>query len=191
MSHYYFITILLAIPTVTFGLSNNDNSNLDNFINAEQFTKLVNEMHIQNERMKDISEDVEKLKELSKLQVIRTCEEMYNFGIRQSNHYFIDPDGPLIGQEPIQVYCRFTNEGAYTEISHDSEIKIEVDHCHDPGCYSRKINYDAPIQQIQALIELSKYCEQNIRYDCLLSPLTEEGVNLAHWLDRTGDYQIY
>ena len=31
----------------------------------------------------------------------------------------------------IQVYCNFTT-GA-TEVLHDTEVLIEVEHCHDPG----------------------------------------------------------
>ena len=145
---------------------------------------------LENE-MKDINADVEYLKEVSKLNIVRTCEEMHEYGINQSNHYLIDPDGPLMGKEPIRVYCNFTENVVATMISHDSEEKIEVDHCSDPGCYSRKITYDVPIEQIQSLIDLSETCNQPIRYDCFLSPLQEEGVNLAFWLDRNEDVQYY
>ena len=73
------------------------------------------------------------MKELSKLNVVRTCEEMKEYGINQSNYYLIDPDGPLLGKEPIRVYCEFTEEVVATKISHDSEERIEVEHCHDAG----------------------------------------------------------
>ena len=164
-------------------------------------------------KLKDVESDVKYLKELSKLNVVRTCAEMYAFGITQSDFYWIDPDGPLTGEEPIRVYCLFYIDGAaYTLLSHDSETKIEVAHCEDPGCYSRKIIYDAPAKQIQALIDLSESCEQSIRseynfmkfiyeyvyfvylsirYDCFLSALTTENVNYGFWLDKNGNEQIY
>ena len=87
---------------------------------------------LENEK-KDINAEVAYLKELSKLNVVRTCEEMKEYGINQSNYYLIDPDGPLLGKEPIRVYCEFTEEVVTTKISHDSEERIEVEHCHDAG----------------------------------------------------------
>ena len=50
-----------------------------------------------------------------------------------------------------------------TAILHDSESPIDVGHCADPGCYSRSINYNASIQQIKALAELSAECHQSIK----------------------------
>ena len=45
--------------------------------------------------------------------------------------------------------------------------------------------------QIVSLIELAAYCEQEIRYDCTLAPLTAEDVNYAFWEDRQGETNIY
>merc|ERR1711892_122732 len=111
---------------------------------------------------------------------------MAQYGVNLSDYYLIDPDGPLIGQDPIRVFCSFTEGGAITELSHNSEQKTEVDHCHDPGCYSRQVVYEAHQDQIQAVIELSEHCEQEIRYDCMLSPLMDGGVNFGFWLDKNG-----
>ena len=66
-----------------------------------------------------------------------------------------------------------------------------MDHCYDPGCYSRKIVYDAPMEQIKALIQLSNGCSQDIEYQCFLSVLQNNGVDFGYWLDRNGDSQIY
>ena len=140
---------------------------------------------------KDINDELTYLKELSKLNVVRTCEEMADYGVNQSNFYLVDPDGPLLGEEPIRVYCDFSEGSVSTIISHDSEVKIEVGHCTDPGCYSRQITYDAPMEQIQSLIELSNTCSQEITYNCFLSPLQDEGVNYGFWKDKNGEDQIY
>ena len=141
--------------------------------------------------MKDIDDELSYLKELSKLNIVRTCEEMADYGVNQSDFYLIDPDGPLMGEKPISVYCDFRNGIVSTKISHNSEEKMEVQHCQDPGCYSRKITYNAPMEQIQSLIELSKSCSQEIKYECFLSALREEGIDFGFWLDRNGDSQIY
>ena len=45
--------------------------------------------------------------------------------------------------------------------------------------------------QIVSLIELAAYCEQEIRYDCTLAPLTDEGVDYAFWEDRQGETNVY
>ena len=103
----------------------------------------------------------------------------------------MDPDGPLNGEEPIHVYCDFTEDFGFTQMSHDSEDRIEVTHCREPGCYSRPIIYDSSMEQIKTLIELSESCDQRVRYDCYLSPLQEGGINLGSWVDQNGQDQIY
>jgi hypothetical protein len=50
-----------------------------------------------------------------------------------------------------------------TSVLHDSELPMEVDHCADPGCYSRAINYDASQRQMGALSEISLECHQSIK----------------------------
>ena len=101
---------------------------------------------------------------------------------------------------------------------HDTENLTVVEHCHDPGkiftvgknyisiheilsgCYEKSINYSypdgegrvpIPMSQIESLIQLSEYCEQDIQYDCTLAPLTVEGVDMAFWEDRTGQKNNY
>ena len=152
---------------------------------------LENEKTELSSKLDDINSEVEHLKELSKMLSVRTCDEMHMFGVNKSDYYFVDPDGPLNGDEPILVYCDFTEDSSFTQISHDSEDKIEISHCQDPGCYSRPIVYDSSLEQIKALIELSDSCNQLIRYDCYLSPLEMDMVTLGYWVDRNGQNQIY
>ena len=61
----------------------------------------------------------------------------------------------------------------------------------NPGCYVRPITYAAPPNQIQALIQLSRECEQSIQYDCLDAPLRNRGIDYGFWLDREGSAQVY
>ena len=164
----------------------NENDQLKSEIKA-----LKNEKHELENKMNDINDEVKYLKELSKMLSVRTCDEMHDYGLNKSDYYFVDPDGPLNGEEPIRVYCDFAEDYGFTSVSHDSEQKIEVTHCNDPGCYARQIVYDASMEQIKTLIELSDSCRQTIRYDCFLSPLQDEGVNYGYWVDKNGDDQIY
>ena len=142
-------------------------------------------------KLDDINDEVDHLKELTKMLSVRTCDEMHMYGVNKSNYYFIDPDGALNGEEPIRVYCDFTKDYGLTQISHNSEERIEVAHCNDPGCYSRPIIYDSSFDQIKALIELSESCSQLMRYDCFASPLVDEGINYGYWMDKNGETQIY
>ena len=152
---------------------------------------LKTEKHELEHKMNDINDEVEYLRELSKLLSVRTCEEMHDYGVNKSDYYLVDPDGPLNGEEPIRVYCDFTEDYGFTRISHDTEQKIEVAHCNDPGCYARPIVYDSSMEQIKTLIELSNSCSQPIRYDCFASSLQTEGVNYGYWIDKNGEDQIY
>ena len=82
------------------------------------------------------------------------------------------------------------------------QVHRPISNCHVynflPGCYQKNITYingltqeGVSIYQIVSLIELAAYCEQEIRYDCTLAPLTDEGVNYGFWEDRQGEANIY
>ena len=75
------------------------------------------------------------LEELSKLQVQRSCHEMSEYGVTKDDYYYVDPDGPLVGSEPIRVFCDFSSsDGAVTSVMHDSEGRMEVDkRCEEAG----------------------------------------------------------
>merc|ERR1719264_1958602 len=144
----------------------------------------------------ELEDRVAKLEDLAKIGTLRSCYEYSQYGLKTSGLYMIDPDGGLIGQEPFQVHCNFTT-GA-TEVMHDTEKLSSVEHCHDPGCYQKNITYingltqeTVSMYQIVSLIELAAYCEQEIRYDCILAPLTDEDVNYAFWEDRQGETNVY
>ena len=94
-----------------------------------------------------------------------------------------------MGNDPIEVICDF--ESNTTEIPHDSEDLIKVEKCETPGCSRYNINYYAEMQQIQALIQLSDRCEQEITFGCFLAPLQDEGVNFGWWEDKYGDANYY
>ena len=56
----------------------------------------------------DVLEDrVKKLEELAMVGTLRTCHEYAQYGLKTSGLYMVDPDGPLLGQPPFQVFCNF------------------------------------------------------------------------------------
>ena len=73
-----------------------------------------------------LEERIEKLESLAKVGTLRSCEEYANFGVRTNGKYNIDPDGPLVGEPPFEVFCNFDN-GAITEVLHDTEVDTLVD----------------------------------------------------------------
>jgi hypothetical protein len=56
---------------------------------------------------------------------------------------------------------------------------MEVDHCPDPGCYSRAINYNVTsIRQLAALAEMSAECRQSIQvYIILINDMIFKKIN--------------
>ena len=67
------------------------------------------------------------------------------------------------------------------------------------GCYEKSIFYSymdgdtrvpIPLSQIESLIELSDFCDQDFHYDCNMAPLTN-GPDFAFWEGRTGEMNNY
>ena len=50
---------------------------------------------------------VARLEELARVGTLRTCAEYAQYGLKTSGLYMVDPDGPLLGQPPFQVFCNF------------------------------------------------------------------------------------
>ena len=127
------------------------------------------------------------LEELSKIKVLRTCEELAKHGISTDGLYTIDPDGEMIGYDPIEVFCTFDIDGnVVTEVKHFQEDVIQVQKCETPRCFNQSINYGVPMAQIGALVSLSETCEQTISFGCYLAPLFDNGDELGGWRDRNG-----
>ena len=71
-------------------------------ISDQEFESFKKEMR---SRQDDLESRVDKLEELAKIGTLRTCAEYAQYGLKTSGLYMIDPDGPLLGQPPFQVFC--------------------------------------------------------------------------------------
>ena len=80
------------------------------------------------------------------------------------------------------------NEIGVTVVSHDSESRTLVNGYEGKGFYSRDIHYQgATVSQLVGLINVSKHCEQLIKYECLASTLNDgfwvsrDSVEMNYW----------
>ena len=94
--------VLLASSSWGHGLNEEDFQNL---LSKVEFLTTSNE---ELRSRQDILEDrVSKLEELAKIGTLRTCAEYAQYGLKTSGLYMVDPDGPLLGHPPFQVFCNF------------------------------------------------------------------------------------
>ena len=102
-------------------------------------------LHNDNRIQKNLDKINENMVDMTTTKILRTCHELEQNGAQTSGMYLIDPDGEMIGDDPINVYCDFKDgENAITEV----------------------YNLDNMEQQIEALIQLSSSCLQNVTLKC-------------------------
>ncbi|XP_028416579.1 neurexin-4-like [Dendronephthya gigantea] len=81
-----------------------------------------------------------------------------------------------------------------TVIGHDSESRTIVNGYDPPGSYKRNIEYDISMEQIVAIINQSKNCEQFIKYECYGSTIlrfNKAGEHYSWWVSRQGSKMNY
>ena len=112
-----------------------------------------------------------------------------------SGNYIIDPDGKG-GVTPFSVYCDMSDKGGVgvTVISHDSESRTHVGNtngCESPGCYRKDVRYTGvSTAQLAALTQVSKNCEQFIKYECK-NDAGSVSDGYAWWVSRNGTQMNY
>ncbi|XP_046646370.1 uncharacterized protein LOC124336629 isoform X2 [Daphnia pulicaria] len=143
----------------------------------------------QNSSTKKFTMSVELNQNYKRNAIFRTCQELLSSNpLLESGMYWIDPDGQGVGDDAIHVFCDM--KSGKTLIGHDSESKIDVEKCAEPGCYSRKINYYATDRQIESLIGLSIECEQMISIDCNNAPLKVGGVDYSWFNSKNNNEKL-
>ncbi|XP_076801817.1 uncharacterized protein LOC143446175 [Clavelina lepadiformis] len=117
-----------------------------------------------------------------------SCAVIRQWGYTESGYAMIDPDGEG-GVDPFLVYCDMEDGSGVTVIEHDIQEKMHVTGCEGPGCFTFSVNYEASLEQITKLMDISLACEQFIRYDCYDSKLLKD--DTAWWNSRRGEPQRY
>ena len=129
---------------------------------------------------------------IEKLHRPTTCSELLpkHPSTTSGNHY-LNPQG-LVESPSVQVYCDMTSKNGVgvTVIGHDSESKTLVKGYDPAGSYKRKINYDISMEQIVAIMNQSKNCEQFIKYECYKSALLKSN-GYGWWVSRQGSKMNY
>jgi Fibrillar collagen C-terminal domain len=93
----------------------------------------------------------------------RSCHEIHSQEpSKDSGHYWVDPDGPNTGDDPVPVYCNMA-EGS-TLISHDKAEPGELTGCIGEGCQQQRFHYYATINQLTALVQRSVKCSQDFEF---------------------------
>ena len=109
------LLVLMAL-SMGHGLNEEDFQNLLSKVEIlttsnEELRSSYADLSASNEDLRsrqDILEDrVSKLEELAKVGTLRTCAEYAQYGLKTSGLYMVDPDGPLLGHPPFQVFCNF------------------------------------------------------------------------------------
>ena len=137
---------------------------------------------------KTLEKRVEYLEQISKVNTLKSCSEYAYHGVDLSGMYQIDPDGEH-GHPPIDVFCDF--DAGSTTIFHDHMFVVEIDHCPGPMCYQLDLDYHVPQGQIEALIQNSESCSQEISFSCVDAALSANGESIGAWLNRNGMEETY
>ena len=148
-----------------------------------------------NETIADIKGLLEKTAFHSKAASAQSCRELYEHGFTESGYYLVDPDGRYTGQTSFEVFCERAYQWYVREYNYLTKIipktrtfNISSQLSED---FNVKIDYNATSQQIQALIENSGTCYQEITFECLVMPLHFEEINHGYWKDRFGTERYF
>merc|ERR1711935_267963 len=136
-------------------------------------------------QLEEVNDEIEYLKELSKLTTARSCAELKSFGINfnGTEEVPIDPDGSVKGHPPLDVICDMdtgTTEGG-------DEVTGTIDTCDGSGCSEIIVDYPGHIDQIKNLIMVSESCSQEISFKCFGSALKINSVHIGWWVNTQGE----
>ncbi|KAM5326786.1 contactin-associated protein-like 5 isoform 2-T2 [Glossophaga mutica] len=121
----------------------------------------------------------------------RSCE-VYRHQGNVAGFFYIDPDGSgMLG--PLQVYCNITEDKIWTSMQHNNTELTHVQGTSPEKPYSMALDYGGSIEQLEAVIDSSEHCEQEVAYYCRRSRLlnTPDGVPFTWWIGRSKERHPY
>ncbi|ESP02989.1 hypothetical protein LOTGIDRAFT_230443 [Lottia gigantea] len=106
------------------------------------------------------------------IDILKDCDQIKMDGFEENGPQYIDIDGPTGDLQPTLVHCDMTqyDHVGLTVMPHDIKEPIIPD---SGGPID--LTYLTPDDVIQAIIQASAFCFQNIRYECRNAPITFEG----------------
>ncbi|KAI4574885.1 hypothetical protein MJG53_002825 [Ovis ammon polii x Ovis aries] len=106
----------------------------------------------------------------------QSCE-VYRHQGNTAGFFYIDSDGsgPL---GPFQVYCNITEDKIWTLMQHNNTELTHVQGANPEKPYSMTLDYGGSLEQLEAVIDGSEHCEQEVAYHCKRSRL----LNTPEWL---------
>nr|XP_048299699.1 contactin-associated protein-like 5 [Myodes glareolus] len=121
----------------------------------------------------------------------QSCE-VYRHQGNKAGFFYIDSDGsgPL---GPLQVYCNITEDKIWMTVQHNSTELTRVQGSNPEKPYSMTLNYGVSMEQLEALIDGSEHCEQEVVYHCRRSRLlnTPDGAPFTWWIGRSNERHPY
>ncbi|XP_013202139.1 contactin-associated protein-like 5 [Microtus ochrogaster] len=121
----------------------------------------------------------------------QSCE-VYRHQGNKAGFFYVDSDGsgPL---GPLQVYCNITEDKIWMTVQHNSTELTRVQGSNPEKPYSMTLNYGASMEQLEALIDGSEHCEQEVVYHCRRSRLlnTPDGAPFTWWIGRSNERHPY
>ncbi|XP_040330585.1 contactin-associated protein-like 5 [Herpailurus yagouaroundi] len=99
----------------------------------------------------------------------QSCE-VYRHQGNTAGFFYIDSDGsgPL---GPLQVYCNITEDKIWTSVQHNNTELTRVRGADPEKPYTMALDYGGSMEQLEAMIDGSEHCEQEVAYHCRRSRL--------------------
>ncbi|XP_028403166.1 neurexin-4-like [Dendronephthya gigantea] len=103
--------------------------------------------------------------------------------------YYINPQNS--SSPPFPIFCDMTSKNGVgvTVISHDSEARTYVSGIEPHGGYVKNVTYEITLEQVVAIINHSKNCEQFIKYECHRAFILYK--SHSWWVSRQGKKMNY
>uniref|UniRef100_A0A8C6GZA2 Contactin associated protein-like 5C n=1 Tax=Mus spicilegus TaxID=10103 RepID=A0A8C6GZA2_MUSSI len=121
----------------------------------------------------------------------RSCE-VYRHRGNTAEFFYVDSDGsgPL---GPLQVFCNITEDKIWMTVHHNNTGLTWVQGSNPEKPYAMTLNYGGSLEQLEALIDGSEHCEQEVTYYCKRSRLlnTPDGVPFTWWIGRSNEKHPY
>jgi len=91
------------------------------------------------------------------------------------------------------VYCNITEDKIWTSVQHNNTELTRVQGADPEKPYTMALDYGGSMEQLEAMIDGSEHCEQEVAYHCRRSRLlnTPDGTPFTWWIGRSNERHPY